>query len=471
MTCKNKKLCEISASQIVKLVEKKRVTCREVIQAHINRIKAINPGVNAVTVLLEEQALEAADWEDKKIADSKKISALQGVPFTVKENIDVTGSATTLGTSAMENIEPLEDAPLVVQLKKAGAIPIARTNLSEWALRPHTENKLRGATLNPWNSTITPGGSSGGDAVAVATGMAPIGIGNDYGGSLRFPAQLNGITTIKPSLGRVPDYISTIQKEPSITAQLFLSQGPFARTIEDLRITLHNISKYDGRDPNWIPAKFFNRENCAQPVKIAAVYDPAGEGVEAEVHEGIVKAAKIFMDSGYIVEEVEPPSIKHAWDIFVKLTSLEKRIYILPKVSSFDSEKTAAFIKYWTNLFSGEAVNTYMDGLAERNRIAREWSFFMEKYPLIIGPASTMTAPYASFDVNDSKTVSTYMGACRFMITANLLGLPALVVPVGIKNGMPLAVQIIGPKYFEELCFDAAQCIEQEVGTLTPILP
>ena len=463
-------LWKMNASEIVQLVKERKVSCRETVQAHIDRIKEINPGINAITVLLEEQALDMADNEDKKLARGEKVLPLQGIPFTVKENIDLTGSATSLGTSTMKDKEPDEDAPLIVQLKEAGAIPIARTNLSEFALRPHTENKLRGATLNPWNNYVTPGGSSGGDAVAVSTGMAPLGIGNDYGGSLRLPAQLNGISTIKPSSGRVPDHLSVTQPEPLITTQFFLAQGPLARCIDDLKLALYNMSCYDGRDPHWTPADFFN-VNIKSTVKIAAVYEPGGKKVEPEVREGIGASAQILIDSGYTVEEIEPPSINDAWDIYVGLTSVEKREFIMPKIPFFDSEKTASFIKYWTELIPGQELHTYMNSLAQRKRIAREWSLFMEEFPLIIGPVSTMTTLPVDFDVKDMETVNTYLDSCKFMIIANLLGLPSVVVPVGIKNGAPLAVQIIGPKFFEDLCLDAARCIENKVGSITPITP
>ncbi len=463
-------LWKMNASEIVQLVKDRKVSCREIVQAHIDRIKEINPGINAVTVLLEEQALNMADNEDKKLARGKKVSPLQGIPFTVNEKIDLIGSATSLGTSTMKDKEPDEDAPLIVQLKEAGAIPIARTNLSEFALRPHTENELRGATLNPWNNYVTPGGSSGGDAVAVSTGMAPLGIGNDYGGSLRLPAQLNGISTIKPSSGRVPDHLSVTQTEPLITTQFFLAQGPFARCIDDLKLALYNMSSYDGRDPHWTPADFFN-VNIKSMVKIAAVYEPGGKKVEPEVREGIGASAQILIDSGYTVEEIEPPSINDAWDIYVGLTSVEKREFIIPKIPFFDSEKTASFIKYWTELIPGQELHTYMNSLAQRKRIAREWSLFMEEFPLIIGPVSTMTTLPVDFDVKDMETVNTYLDSCKFMIIANLLGLPSVVVPVGIKNGAPLAVQIIGPKFFEDLCLDAARCIEDKVGPITPITP
>lgn len=463
-------LWKMNASEIVQLVKERKVSCRETVQAHIDRIKEINPGINAITVLLEEQALDMADNEDKKLARGEKVLPLQGIPFTVKENIDLTGSATSLGTSTMKDKEPDEDAPLIVQLKEAGAIPIARTNLSEFALRPHTENKLRGATLNPWNNYVTPGGSSGGDAVAVSTGMAPLGIGNDYGGSLRLPAQLNGISTIKPSSGRVPDHLSVTQPEPLITTQFFLAQGPLARCIDDLKLALYNMSCYDGRDPHWTPADFFN-VNIKSTVKIAAVYEPGGKKVEPEVREGIGASAQILIDSGYTVEEIEPPSINDAWDIYVGLTSVEKREFIMPKIPFFDSEKTASFIKYWTELIPGQELHTYMNSLAQRKRIAREWSLFMEEFPLIIGPVSTMTTLPVDFDVKDRETVNTYLDSCKFMIIANLLGLPSVVVPVGIKNGAPLAVQIIGPKFFEDLCLDAARCIENKVGSITPITP
>ncbi len=165
--------------------------------------------------------------------------------MTVKENIDCTGSATSFAVNFLKEAYPQADAPHIKNLKKAGAIVIGRTNMPDLGLRLHTDNDLYGATLNPWDFSRTPGGSSGGDAAAVAAGMTPLGLGNDYGGSLRQPACFCGVAAIRPSFGRVPDYMSLLPEEAAISMQLFMVQGPITRHVSDLLPILQNMSKFD----------------------------------------------------------------------------------------------------------------------------------------------------------------------------------------------------------------------------------
>jgi len=174
------------------------------------RIQAVNPSVNAVTVMLAEQALEAAKAADRAVAAGGDLPPFHGVPFTIKGNIDLAGTPTTQGLKALSGAYPRLDAPVVERLKAAGAIPIGRTNLATFAVRWHCESELWGATVNPWDRSRTPGASSGGEAVALATGMSPLGLGNDGLGSLRWPAQCCGICALKPTLGRIP-YATTIE--------------------------------------------------------------------------------------------------------------------------------------------------------------------------------------------------------------------------------------------------------------------
>jgi amidase len=460
----------MGAAEIAQAIRNGSLSSREVVEAHLDRIDAINHKVNAVTIVLREEALKRANEADKRIADGGPTGLLHGVPMTVKENIDLAGSATTFGTVVLKDAFPAMDAPHIAQLKRAGAIPIGRTNLSELGLRPHTDNPLRGATLNPWDSNRTPGGSSGGDAVAVATGMTPLGMGNDYGGSLRAPAQFCGVASIKPSLGRVPDHMSLMPSEPAVSAQLFLSQGPMARHVKDLRLALRAMSGADVRDPRWVPAPL-EGPDFPKPMKVAITVDPAGQGVDAGVAEGVRRAAKWLQDSGYGVEEIEPPAIMDGWRIWMELTSAEMRLLTLPHVQSLVSEDALRFLQYWAALLPDGGLFSYMDGLAQRNKIARDWAQFQEKYPLVLGPVITLSAPLAGFDARDADEVRQFILASRLVMMANLLGLPAAVVPVGIRDGLPQAVQIIGPRFREDLCLDAAELIEENAGVLTPIDP
>ena len=193
-----------SALELAAMVRGREVISREVVQAHLDRVEAVNPHVNAIVRLLPGQALAAADEAGRVVADGARLGPLHGVPVTVKENIDLAGTPTTQGVPALAEAVAPVDAPPVERLRAAGAIPFGRTNLPDFALRVHTDSALHGLTHNPWDPQRTPGGSSGGEAAALASGMSPLGLGTDLGGSLRNPAHCCGVASMKPSTGAVP---------------------------------------------------------------------------------------------------------------------------------------------------------------------------------------------------------------------------------------------------------------------------
>src|SRR3954447_7052890 len=201
-------LWEQSAGELARAIASREVSSVEVVHAHLDRIEAVNSKVNAITRVLADEALQAAKEADRAVAEGGPLGALHGVPFTVKENIDVAGTATTQGLPAFADAIASVDAPAVARLRAVGAIPIARTNMPDMGLRVHTEAFLHGVTRNPFDGERTAGGSSGGEAVALATGMSPLGLGNDIGGSLRNPAYCCGIASLKPSSHRVPEAVA-----------------------------------------------------------------------------------------------------------------------------------------------------------------------------------------------------------------------------------------------------------------------
>jgi amidase len=200
-----------SAIELAALIAKRQLSSLEVVNAHLARIDTVNPAINAVVRVLADEARAAAGAADRRLAAGETVGPLHGVPFKVKENIDMAGLPTTWGVPALAQAVVPADAPVVERMRAAGAIPIGRTNLPDMALRIHTDSSLHGLTRNPWHPGRTAGGSSGGEAAALATGMTPIGLGNDIGGSLRNPANACGVASIRPSFGRVPDagYVPT----------------------------------------------------------------------------------------------------------------------------------------------------------------------------------------------------------------------------------------------------------------------
>jgi len=226
----------LTATELAQRIARRELSSAEVVDAHLARIDAINPALNAVVRVLADEARAAAALADQQLAAGDKVGPLHGVPFTVKENIDMAGLPTTWGVPALAQAVVPKDAPVVERMRAAGAIPIARTNLPDMALRVHTMSSLHGLTRNPWHPGRTAGGSSGGEAAALASGMSPIGLGNDIGGSLRNPANACGIASIRPSAGRVPDAGYVPAEDHLLAVQLMNVQGQMARRVADVRL-------------------------------------------------------------------------------------------------------------------------------------------------------------------------------------------------------------------------------------------
>jgi amidase len=241
-------LWQWEAARLAQAIRTRAVSSREAVAACLARLQSVNPRVNAVVETLADEALTLADAADRDLVKSGPTAPLLGVPVTTKINADQKGCATTNGVAAFRNLVAQQDSPSIANLRRAGAIVIGRTNAPEFSWRWFTDNELHGETINPWNRARTCGGSSGGAAVAVATGMCPLAQGTDFGGSIRHPAFCCGIAGLRPTLGRVPAYNATTGDRP-ITAQFMAVHGPLARRVGDLRLALAALAAHDVRDP------------------------------------------------------------------------------------------------------------------------------------------------------------------------------------------------------------------------------
>ena len=462
-------LWRMSATELAEAIRCRHLSSQEVIEAHLRRMEAVNLSVNAVTVVLAEQALEAAKGADRAAARGGALPPFHGVPFTVKGNIDLAGTPTTQGLKALSGAYPSRDAPVVERLKAAGAIPIGRTNLPTFALRWHTESDLWGATLNPWDRTRTPGASSGGEAVAIATGMSPLGLGNDMLGSLRWPAQCCGISVLKPTLGRIPDATTAGLEDWSISVQLAAVQGPMARRVADLRAAFEVLAGPSWRDPWSVPAPL-RGPAPAKPIQVALVVDPAGYGTARQVQEGVWKAARTLEAAGYSVEEVEPPSIDVAVKTLLNMLNTPDMRAGWQMMSHMMPADTNRFLAAFYEVAGDADPVTAMQSFMVRHALLRAWGEFQESHPLIVAPIYTDVPFEAGADLEDGRVAETIRGM-RMAISVNALGLPAVALPVGIGDGLPQVVQVIGPRYREDLCLDAAAAIEDRVGIITPIDP
>ena len=455
-----------SACELARLVRAREVSTREVVQAHLDRIGRVNPALNAVTVVLAADALRAADDTDAALRRGEEPGPLCGVPMTVKENIDVAGSATTLGIAALRDAITQRDAPHIGELRAAGAIPVGRGNMPEFGMRWHTASALRGATRNPWSARHTPGGSSGGDAAAVASGMVPLGMGNDGAGSLRWPAACCGVAALKPSLGRVP--LDGDHPAP-FAFQLLAVHGPIARHVADLRLAFTHMCGRPGGDPWYAPVPL-EGPLVSRPVRVAVVTAP-GVPCDSAVAAAVRLAAALLADAGYGTEEGQPPALERASEIYYQIMTAWGRVAERqPPVETVAPGEFARFWELFEPAWTAAAGGAAFDPMMERATIGHAWHAWMERAPLILAPVCARQAFETGADL-DPGWLAGWPSALRMTVAVNLLGLPAVTVPVGCEEGLPQAVQIIGPRFREDLCLAAAAVIEAGTGPLTPIGP
>ncbi len=462
-------LWRMSALELAEAIRSRQTSSQEVIEAHLRRIEAVNPSVNAVTVVLGEQALEAAKAADRAVVGGGDLPPFHGVPFTIKENIDLAGTPTTWGAKALAGSYPSRDAPVVERLKAAGAIPIGRINCPTGAVRWHTDSELWGATVNPWDRSRTSGASSGGEAAALATGMSPLGLGNDGLGSLRWPAQCCGVSALKSTLGRIPDATTAGPEDTAIGIQLTTVQGPMARRVADLRAAFEVLAGPSWRDPWSVPAPL-RGPDPPKPVRVALVVDPAGQGTAKQVQEGVRKAARALEDVGYAVDEVEPPSIDVAAKTLLVMLSTPGMRAGWQMMASLMPADTKRFMSAFFEVAGDPDPVTATQSFMIRHSLLRAWGEFQETHPLIVAPIFTDVPFEAGTDLDDGRVAETIHGM-RMAIAVNALGLPAVALPVGIGDGLPQSVQVIGPRYREDLCLDAAAALEDRLGIITPIDP
>jgi amidase len=424
--------------------------------------------IEAPTILLADQALEAAKAADLAVGAAADLPPLLGVPFTVKGNIDLAGTPTTQGLKMWAKAYPERDAPHVERLRAAGAIPLGHTNLASIGVRWHCVSELWGATINPWDRCRTPGASSGGEAAALATGMSPLGVGGDGLGSMRWPAQCCGITVLKPTLGRIPAATSIEPQAEPIGPQLTVVEGPMARQVADLRAALAVMAGPSWRDPWSVPAPLRGPEP-ARPIRVALVTDPAGHGVARQVQDGVRKAGQALADSGYAVDELEPPSIAAAAAADLAMLNTPEIRAALPLVSLLPPD-TQRFLSAFYEAAGDPDPAATIQAFMTRQSLLRAWGQFQEGHPLIVAPIYTDIPFEAGTDLADGAVAQTIRGM-RMTIAVSALGLPAVALPVGVADGLPQSVQVIGSRYREDLCLDAAAALEDRLGTITPIDP
>jgi amidase len=457
------------ARRLATAIRDREVSSREVVEAHLARIDDVNPKVNAVVRSLADEARAAADAADAAVAAGGPLGPLHGVPITVKENIDLAGTPTTQSVVAFADAVADTDAPAVERMRAAGAIPIGRTNLPDFGLRVATESSLHGITRNPWNPERTAGGSSGGEAVALATGMSPLGLGNDLGGSLRNPAHCCGIASIKPTTG-VVGHASVIPPEDQpISFQVMAVEGVMARRVADVRLGLEIVAGVDVRDPTTVPVDLA-AVAPSTPCRVALVPEPPGGATHPGVAAVIRRAGDVLADAGFDVVEVTPPSYEQAVALWAAVLLPDVRS-LLPLLETVLGPDGVTFLRYADELFPPFEVASWSAAWTERSTVARQWAAFHDEHPMIVSPVWSQPAFPHGWDVASFENGTATLELMRPVLPANLLGLPAAVVPGGLVNDLPVGVQVIGGRFADLACLATAEVIEASLGLPTPIDP
>ncbi|MCQ8260533.1 Asp-tRNA(Asn)/Glu-tRNA(Gln) amidotransferase subunit GatA [Streptococcus suis] len=471
MTFNNKTIDELHD-----LLVKKEISAVELTKATLEDIKSREGAVDAFLTITEDAALAQAAALDEKGIDADNVMA--GIPLAVKDNISTKGILTTAASKMLYNYEPIFDATSVSQAYAKDMIVVGKTNMDEFAMGGSNENSAFKPTKNAWDQTKVPGGSSGGSAAAVAAGQVRLSLGSDTGGSIRQPAAFNGIVGMKPTYG-------TVSRFGLIAFGSSLDQiGPFSQTVKENAQLLNVISGHDIKDAtstiNEIADFTSKIGQDIKGMKIALPKEYMGEGIDPQVKETILKAAKHLESLGAIIEEVSLPHSKYGVAVYYIIASSEAssnlqrfdgirygfraedatnldEIYVKTRSQGFGEEVKRRIMLGTFSLSSGYYDAYFKKAGQVRTLIIQDFEKVFADYDLILGP----TAPTVAFglDTLNHDPVAMYL-ADLLTIPVNLAGLPGLSIPAGFVEGLPVGLQLIGPKYSEETIYQVAAAFE-----------
>ncbi len=463
------KIWQLSATELTTLTRNGDLSAEDAVASSISRMNAVNPDLNAVVEDLSQQALKRARALDHARAAGAPTGPLHGVPVTIKINVDQKRHATTNGVVALKDVIAPDDAPVVSNLQNAGAIVIGRTNTPEFSFRADTDNPLYGRTHNPWGRHISAGGSSGGAGAAVMAGIGALAHGNDIGGSLRFPAAANGAVTVKPGLGRVPAWNPSQTAERGILAQSMSVQGLITRSAADLSLSMPSLIASDPRDPFHVPLPW-RGEAPDTPIKVAFTKNTFGYALHTEVEKALDTARDALVDAGYKVDEIDPPDVFECGRIGYRTLMGEVLTLLKSDIQAAGSQTIQNIFEVYFQEFPPIVETELLRMLAKRSYYAREWSLFLEDYPLVLSPFLPQPFFKPDRDTEGAEGVHEVLGCAVYSYAMNFLGLPAACVPARLAelpNGLqPINVQIAAHRWREDLAVEAAAAIEARVGQM-----
>jgi aspartyl-tRNA(Asn)/glutamyl-tRNA(Gln) amidotransferase subunit A len=463
-------LTQMTAARLSKLYRRGKASPVEVTRAVLARTDAVNPRLNAFCRVDGKEAIAAARASEKRWKKGKPLSAIDGVPVSIKELVRVKGWSPSMGSKLTDKTPADADAPAVARLREAGAIVFAQSTSSEFGHKGVTDTPLNGVTRNPWNLERTPGGSSGGAGAAVASGLGPLAIGTDGGGSVRIPSSFNGLVGLKATYGRVPNWPPTLNGDLSNT-------GPMCRTAEDCALMMNAIARPDPRDPTQLPADDTDyvkalKHKLKKP-RAAFLLRMSEHPLDIEVAALVTKAVTRFSKMGWKVEEITAPPFPHAdaGRIFVThwLSNLQRLLDLYPESRHGEFDP---------NLLAGAkagrryTMNDVVTAHAGRRDMAVAWNLFFEKYDFLLTP----TVAVQPFDVLKNAPEGPE-GKANFLwspytATFNLTRHPAASVPCGLSSsGLPVGLQIVSGHFKDAAVLAAAARYCEEHPLKFPVLP
>ena len=474
-------LCFKPVHELASFLEKGEITAEELTREFLERIDLVEPKVMSFVTVLHDEALASARKVDELRRRGERLGPLAGIPMALKDNMCTKGIRTTCSSRILEDFRPPYDATVTRKLKEANAILLGKTNMDEFAMGSSTENSGFHPTYNPWDTGCVPGGSSGGSAAALAAGEVAYSIGSDTGGSVRQPAALCGVLGLKPTYGAVSRY-------GLIAFASSLDQiGPFARDVRDMALVMNVIAGHDPRDSTSAPREYpdytsFLTGQGLEGLRLGVPKEYFGEGVQAEVKEAVMAAIRVLQDSGAETEECSLPHTEYALSAYYitapaeassnlarydgvryglrsKAAGTVRDMFFKTRREGFGSEVKRRIMLGTYALSAGYYDAYYLKAQKVRTLIKRDFMEAFERFDALIAP----TSPTPAFKIGERIDDPLLMYYSDILtIPANLAGLPAISIPCGFSNGLPVGLQLIGKPFNEGTIFRIADSFQRQ---------